>query len=55
VCLDNGFKPIIFKRLGLNDKYSSIVGSQEYLRSVYKINYKEIVSYILKESDKWQK
>ena len=55
VCLDNGFIPTTFKRFGLENKYSSIVGSQEYLRSVYKINYREIVNFILKESEKWQK
>lgn len=55
VCMDNGFSLSIFRRFGLNDKYSEIVGSQKYLRSVYKIHSQEIVDYIKKESKKWQK
>ena len=38
VCLDNGFKPKIFYRFGLNNKYSAVVGSQKYLRTHYKID-----------------
>lgn len=30
-------------RLGLNDEFTSVVGTQEYLREVYKINYKNII------------
>lgn len=30
-------------RLGLNDEFTSVVGNQEYLREVYKINYKNII------------
>lgn len=55
VCSDNGFKPKSFKRFGLNNKYSAIVGSQEYLRSTYKINSIEVTDYILEESVKWKK
>lgn len=30
-------------RLGLNDEFTSVVGNQEYLREVYKIDYKNII------------
>lgn len=30
-------------RLGLNNEFTSVVGNQEYLREVYKINYKNII------------
>lgn len=36
-------------RLGLDDKYSSIVGSQQYLRDVYCISSNKIADRILKE------
>jgi transketolase len=38
----------LFKGIGLNDEYTSIVGSQNYLRKVYKINKDEIVKQALK-------
>jgi len=38
VCADNNFRPRVFKRIGLKDEYSSIVGSQTYLRSLYGID-----------------
>ena len=34
-CIENNIIPKAFKRIGLNDIYSSIVGSQEYLRNKY--------------------
>ncbi|MDC1318149.1 GNAT family N-acetyltransferase [Candidatus Thioglobus sp.] len=46
--LDNNFQPKVFKRIGLQDEYSSIVGSQQYLRSLYKINSIAIVNQIKK-------
>jgi transketolase len=46
VCMDNGFQPKNFKRIGLNDQYSTVVGSQKYLRSYYKIDASKIVSYV---------
>jgi transketolase len=55
VCMDNGYKPKIFKRFGLHDKYSSVVGSQKYLRSIYNITFKEITEYLLRDLDQWQK
>jgi transketolase len=42
VCMDYGVYPKSFKRLGLKDLFSSVVGTQNYLRSFYKID-KEIL------------
>lgn len=36
-------------RIGLDDKYSSIVGSQKYLRDVYGMSAKKIVEKVIKE------
>ena len=44
VCLEQGITPKFFKRMGLSDTYSSIVGSQEYLRNRYKIDSIAIVN-----------
>jgi len=38
VCLDKGYYPKKFKRIGMKDKYSSVVGSQEYLRNYYEMD-----------------
>jgi transketolase len=38
VCMDFGLYPKKFVRLGLHDTYSSVVGSQEFLRSHYGID-----------------
>ena len=38
VCLDRGYHPKKFKRIGMKDKYSSVVGSQEYLRNYYEMD-----------------
>jgi transketolase len=43
IVLDNNYQPKIFKRIGLKDEYSSIVGSQNYLRSLYKIDSSSII------------
>ena len=45
-CMDHGLKPRIFSRLGLNNEYSSVVGSQSYLRAYYKFDFKNIVSRV---------
>jgi len=42
-CYDNEFSPKVFYRFGLNDKYSAIVGSQDYLRSYYGIDCDSLV------------
>jgi len=44
--LDNNFQPKVFKRIGLQDEYSSIVGSQNYLRSLYKIDSISIIDKV---------
>jgi transketolase len=38
VCMDNNWQPILFKRIGIKDEYSAIVGSQPFLRSVYQLD-----------------
>lgn len=45
-CLENKLIPNAFKRIGLNDTYSSIVGSQEYLRSKYDMDAAAIVKAV---------
>ncbi len=47
-CMKEKLYPNIFKSIGLNDEYSSIVGNQDYLRSQYKINANEICSIVNK-------
>ena len=46
-CLKNGKFPLKMKMLGIDDKYISVVGSQEYLRDFSGISKKFIVSTIL--------
>jgi transketolase C-terminal domain/subunit len=45
-CMDQGLKTRIFNRLGLNNEYSLVVGSQSYLRANCKIDFKNIVSRV---------
>jgi transketolase len=52
VCMDNKFKPKIFKRVGLEERYSAVVGSQNYLRSYYKMDSMAIIDFVLKEYEK---
>lgn len=47
VCMDYGIVPKIFVRVGLNNMYSSIVGSQNFLKSFYKMDAKSIVDTVL--------
>jgi transketolase len=47
VCMDNYIIPKKFLRIGLDNIYSSIVGSQEYLKSQYGINSTAIVKKVL--------
>ena len=42
-CLEAGLKPGVFTRVGLHDTYSSTVGSQEYLRTTYRMDAPAIV------------
>lgn len=46
VCMEHGYYPKFFKRIGLNDVYSSIVGDQPYLRNHYNINDLSIVESV---------
>jgi transketolase len=48
ICMDNGVAPKAFLRIGLEDRYSSIVGSQDYLKKCYSIDAASIVKKVLK-------
>ena len=48
VCMDLGMIPGKFLRIGLENKYSSIVGSQQYLRSRYDMDSKAIINKVKK-------
>jgi len=47
VCMDNCIAPKIFLRIGLNNRYSSVVGSQDYLKAHYKMDASAIVKRVL--------
>ena len=47
VCMDNGIVPKVFLRIGLNNRYSSVVGSQGFLKSYYKMDASAIVRRVL--------
>jgi transketolase C-terminal domain/subunit len=46
VCMDNGISPKAFLRIGLDDRYSSIVGSQDYLKAYYEMDSSAIVKKV---------
>lgn len=46
VCMDEGLRPRAFGRLGLTAGFSSIVGSQEYLRTRYGLDERAIVQAV---------
>ena len=46
VCLESAVRPRVFHRIGLRAGFSSIVGSQEYLRSRYDMDASAIVSCV---------
>lgn len=48
VCMDQGVLPKIFLRVALDNNFSSIVGTQHYLRAQYNINHSAIVSSVKK-------
>jgi len=48
ICMDRGVVPKAFLRIGLVDQYSSIVGSQDYLRAYYQMNATAIVERVQK-------
>jgi transketolase len=37
-CMDNNYRPKFFDRVALNDQYSTIVGSQKFLRKKYRMD-----------------
>ena len=47
VCMDNGLSPKTFLRIGLNNRYSSVVGSQDYLKAHYEMDAGAIVKRVL--------
>ena len=47
VCMDNGLSPKAFLRIGLNNRYSSVVGSQDYLKAHYEMDVGAIVKRVL--------
>jgi transketolase len=47
VCMDNGLFPKVFLRIGLNNRYSSVVGSQDYLKAHYEMDVGAIVKRVL--------
>ena len=46
VCMDSGFIPKKFLRIGLDNQYSSIVGSQDYLKAHYQMDATAIVKRV---------
>tara|TARA_B100001250_G_scaffold414509_1_gene453420 strand:+ start:355 stop:1278 length:924 start_codon:yes stop_codon:yes gene_type:complete len=46
LCIDNEIYPKKIKRMGLNDIYSSVVGSQEYLRNYYHLGEESLISNV---------
>ncbi len=46
ICLESNIRPGFFKRIGLEDTYSSIVGDQNYLRNHYKMDAQHIVEVV---------
>ncbi len=48
VCMDQAVLPNKFLRIGLNNTFSSIVGSQHYLRAQYEIDHNAIISSVKK-------
>ena len=48
VCMDHSVLPNKFLRIGLNNTFSSIVGSQHYLRAQYEIDHNAIVDSVKK-------
>src|SRR3990167_3646981 len=38
VCLENNLRPGFFSRIGMRAGFSSVVGSQQYLRKYYQID-----------------
>ena len=45
-CLENDERPTLFRRIGLNDTFSSVVGSQQHLSKKYKMDSNSIFSNV---------
>ena len=45
-CLTNGFSNFTFRSIGLNDEFPSIVGNQNYLRKIYKMDSQHILNVV---------
>jgi len=45
-CMDGGFRPRASRRLGMNDIYSSVVGTQDYLRRHYGLGKQDLVAAV---------
>lgn len=46
ICIDQDIYPKKFKRIGMNDVYSSVVGSQSYLRNYYQMDRHFIINTV---------
>lgn len=46
VCMDEGLQPKAFMRMGLQDCYSSVVGSQAYLRDYYGLGISHVMQAV---------
>ena len=54
VCMDFGVMPKKFLRIGLENMYSSIVGSQQYLRSRYHMDSVAIIDRVKEILKTWK-
>lgn len=48
VCMEHGIQPKFFHRIGMRSGFSSIVGSQNYLRKMYKMDADEIYNVAIR-------
>jgi len=46
-CLENNIRPKVFKRMGLQDAYPSVVGDQNYLKTYYQIDSESIENTVI--------
>lgn len=45
-CLENGAAPKVFRRMGLNDEYPTVVGDQDYLRGIHGLDAGAVVKIV---------
>ena len=48
VCMERNLRPLFFKRLGMRDEYSSVVGDQDFLRNHYGLDHVSIATHVRK-------